>query len=123
MPIPAIEDLAARFFRELTDRELQIGQVWMADAYNLVLGRLPQLEAHITAGTVSQDALTRVVCAMVGRVFSNPEGKDREAIDDYSYNRSVAVASGLLHVTPAEIADLTPGRATNRSVRVTVYGE
>jgi hypothetical protein len=118
-----VADLADRFWRPLTIREQTIGQTWLDDAYGLLAARLPLLEANVLAGTVQTNDVVRVVCAMVARVFGNPEGKNQEAIDDYSYRRADAVADGILRVTSDEIGDLTPGRKSNRSVRLIAYGE
>jgi hypothetical protein len=47
-------DLESRFYRELTDRESGIADTWLDDAWAMLLGRRPNLQADITAGTVSQ---------------------------------------------------------------------
>jgi hypothetical protein len=116
-------DLGLRFHRPLTDREQSIAQQWLDDAYDLLLGRRPTLEADVTAGTVKESTVVRVLCAMVARVFINPEGNLSEQIDDYSYSRDALVASGALTVTQAELADITPGRRASRSVRLIAHGE
>ena len=116
-------DLEARFYRALTDRELLIAPEWLDDAWQMLLDRRPTLEADLTASTVNTRTVIRVLCAMVGRILSNPEGKLEEAIDDYRYRRDSVVSSGLLHVTPEELADVTPGRKGRRSVRLAIYGE
>lgn len=124
MSSPAtVSDLEARFYRPLTDHELAIAGVWLDDAYELLLGRRPNLADEVTAGTVRESSLIRVLCAMVARVLSNPDGKLEERIDDYSYRRDSLVSSGALHVTSGELADISPGRASRRSVRLVVYGD
>lgn len=116
-------DLRDRFFRDLTAREEFIAQIWLDDAWGLLLGRRPTLEVDITAGRVQRATVVRVLVAMVSRVFSNPDGKLEERIDDYSYRRDSLVSSGALHLTPNELADITPGRAVRRSVRLTIHGD
>lgn len=124
MPNPAsLSDLEARSFRDLTAHEQSIAQTWLDDAWALLLGRRPDLEADITADRVSESTVIRVLVSMVLRVFSNPDGKLEERIDDYSYRRDSLVSSGVLHLTPDELADITPGRAVRRSVRLTNYGD
>lgn len=118
----SVSDLQARFFRDLTPRELAIAQQWLDDAYEVLLGRRASLEADVVAGTVKESTIVRVVVGMVSRVFSNPDGKLEEHIDDYSYRRDSLVSSGALHLTSDELADITPGRAVRRSVRLTIYG-
>lgn len=116
-------DLEARFFRDLTAHEQAIAPTWLDDAYEILLGRRPNLEADIAAGTVKTSTVIRVVVAMVARVFSNPEGKVAENIDDYGYRRSDAVSDGVLYVTPEELADVSPSRTSRRSLRLVAYGE
>lgn len=119
----SVLDLEERFWRPLTDHEQSIAQRWLDDAYGILIGRRPTLEADVVAETVGEDNVIRVVCAMVARVFSNPEGKDREAIDDYSYGRSPVVRDGLLYVTAGELADISPNRTSRRSLRLVAYGD
>lgn len=124
MPNPAsTSDVESRFFRELTEREQSIADEWLDDAWDLLIGRRPTLEADMTAGTVRERTVIRVLVAMVGRIFANPEAKLEESIDDYRYRRDSVVSSGLLHVTTEELADITPGRKVNRSMRLVVYGD
>lgn len=124
MPNPAmLPDVQARF-RPLTDQEQINGIAYLDDAWWLLTGRLPNLEANLTAGRVSEGNVIRVVSNMVVRVLRNPKGLLEESIDDYRYRRDALVSSGALHVTPEELADLTPGagRLVN-SVRLVAYGE
>lgn len=117
------DDIEARFYRDLDDRERMIAPQWLDDAWALLLGRRPSLEADMAAGTVASAAVVRVLVAMVSRVLSNPEGKSEESIDDYRYRRDSIVSSGVLHVTADELADVTPGRRRRSSVRLVAYGE
>lgn len=117
-----VTDLEARW-RPLTADETLNADAFLEDAWWLLLGRRPNLEADITAGTVSEGNVRRVVSAMVLRILRNPEGKLEEAIDDYRYRRDALVASGLLHVTGDELADITPGRSRHRSARLVIYGD
>jgi hypothetical protein len=89
----------------------------------LLLGRRPTLEADMTAGTVTNANVIRVVVAMVLRVLKNPDGYEDEAIDDWRGRRSALVASGLLHITSDELADVTPGRRRRNSVRLVKDGD
>lgn len=117
-----VEDIEARW-RPLTSEETANATAFLDDAWWLLLGRRPTLEADITAGTVTEGNVVRVVCAIVLRVLRNPGGYDQEAIDDWSGRRNALVADGVLRVTSDELADITPGRARNRSVRLVVYGD
>lgn len=117
-----VEDIEARW-RPLSAQETTNAEALLDDAWALLLGRRPTLEADITAATVSEENAIRVVVAMVLRVLRNPDGKLEESIDDYSYRRDSATSTGGLYVTSDELADLTPGRRRQRSVRLVAYGD
>ncbi len=123
MANPAIvADIEARW-RPLDAQETTNAEAFLGDAWALLLSRRPNLEADITAATVSTDNVVRVVVAMVLRILKNPDGKLEESIDDYRYRRDALVASGTLHVTSDELADITPGRVHRRSVRLVTHGD
>jgi hypothetical protein len=123
MANPAVvADVAARW-RPLTTQETTNATAFLGDAWALLLSRRPTLEADITAGTVTTANVVRVVVAMVLRILRNPDGWDQESIDDWSGRRNALIADGVLRVTPDELADITPGRATRKSVRLVVYGD
>ena len=119
-----IADIEARW-RPLTEQETTNATAFLEDAWWLILGRLPLIEDYIDAGTVSEGNVKRVVVAMVRRMLRNPEGNRvvEESIDDYRQRRELLVGNDSLYLTPDELADLTPGRATRRSVRLVAYGD
>ena len=118
-----VSDVEARW-RDLTSTELINAEAFLADAWAMLLARRPTLDADITAGTVSTENAIRVVTAMVIRIMRNPDGKLSETIDDYSYTRDRLISTGALHVTPEELADLTPsGYKRAKSVRLVAHGE
>ena len=119
-----VADIEARW-RPLNSQETINATAFLEDAWWLILGRLPLIEDYITAGTVSEGNVKRVVVAMVRRMLRNPEGIRvvEESIDDYRQRRELLVGNDALYLTPDELADLTPGRATQRSVRLVAYGD
>ena len=117
-----VADIAARW-RPLTAQETINANAYLTDAWALLLSRRPSLEADITAGTVTAANVVRVVCAMVLRILKNPEGIVEYAIDDYRARRDALLSAGLLMVTGDELADITPGRARHKSVRLVIYGD
>lgn len=121
-PVVVVSDLEARW-RPLSAQESTNALAFLDDAWAMLLSRRPDLESYITAGTVSDATVVRVVCAMVLRVMKNPDGYDSESLDDYTYRRNAVIASGLLHVTPDELGDLTPVAARRQSVRLVIYGD
>lgn len=123
MPNPTtIADIEARW-RPLSDAEKVNANAFLLDAWAEILSRRPNLEADVTASKVSTENVIRVVCAMVLRVLRNPEGWDQESVDDWSGRRNSLVADGILRIAPDELASITPGRATRRSVRLVVHGD
>ncbi len=123
MPNPAtISDIEARW-RPLVDLEPINATAFLDDAWAELLSRRPTLEADMTATTVTTANVVRVVCAMVLRILKNPDGWDQESIDDWSGRRNALVADGVLRVTAEELASVSPGRSTRRSVRLVVYGD
>lgn len=119
----SITDIEDRF-QPLTDAQKNNALAYLGDAWALLTGRLPNLEANMLAGLVSTENVIRVISAMVIRVLRNPNGYLEESIDDYRRRRAELMANGALTVTTDELADLTPGsaRRTN-SVRLIAYGE
>lgn len=117
-----IFDLESRW-RPLSEQEAINAGAFLADAWGHILGRRPNLEADITAGTVSTANVTRVVCASVLRVLKNIEGWEEESQDDWRGKRNELLASGELFLTTTEWADITPGRKSRRSVRLVSYGD
>lgn len=120
-----VADVAARF-RLLQPGEIERVQAWLNDAWALVLSRRPLLETHVSDGLISEANVIRVIAGMVVRKCGNPEGKLEESIDDYSYRRDKATATGELYISPEELDDLTPVAVLGskvRSVRLVAYGE
>jgi hypothetical protein len=115
-------DIEARW-RPLTAQQNINATAYLEDAWAMLLGRRPTLDVDMAAGTVSEENVRRVVATMVLRILRNPEGKDSEQIDDYKYTRHELVASGMLHVTSDELADITPGRRRRRSIRLVKDGD
>lgn len=117
-----VADIEARW-RPLSAQETINATAFLGDAWALLLSRRPNLEDDLTAQTISEENVIRVVCAMVLRVMRNPEGLVEFALDDYRARRDALVSAGLLLVTADELADITPGRARRNSVRLTIYGD
>jgi hypothetical protein len=123
MPNPAtVSDIEARW-RPLTAQETTNATAFLDDAWELLISRRPNLETHVADGDVSEANVVRVVAWMVRRVLMNPEAWEDEAIDDWRGRRNALVAAGILTVTPDELADVTPGRARRRSVRLVAYND
>lgn len=128
MPNPATLTDVERRWRPMSDQELLNAKAFLTDAWWLLTTRLPALETAMLSSDplvfVSADNVRRVVTNMVLRMLRNPEGFVTESIDDYSYRRATAIASGALSILPDELVELTPGgRRRVRSIRLVAHGE
>jgi hypothetical protein len=121
MPNPAVQaDIEARW-RPLSDAERPAAAVRLDDAWWLLTGRAPSLEADMAAGTVATQNVVRVVADIATRVLRNPEGFEVESVDDWRGQRSALVASGVLHVTDEELAAVRPSSALGAAFTVIPY--
>jgi hypothetical protein len=101
-------DLAARW-RPLTTAETTVGTTLLGDAYGMLVRRVPNLDARVTANADGFAAVVvRVLATAVLRVMKNPDGKRSESIDDYTWQRDQAISAGVLYFTDDEMADLMP---------------
>lgn len=118
-----VQDVIDRF-RPLSDQETLNAETFLDDAWWMILGRRPNIEANIEDGSVLEANVIRILALMVRRILLNPEGLLEETIDDYRMRRDQLVSSGTLRIEPDELGDLTPGGATRvKSVRLVAYGE
>lgn len=101
---PAIvQNLSDRALRGLSDQETTVGQQWLDDAWSIIVTEVPSVGTRIEAGDQATTALAvQVECAMVMRVFNNPEGKLQEGVDDYQYRLDASVSTGALYLSDAE---------------------
>ena len=105
-------DLQARSFRTLTTGELAVGTTLLGDAWAIVLSAKPSVADRLDKlppDLVFKSLVVQTLCAMVLRVFSNPEGKLEERQDDYQYRLDAAVSSGALYLSDSELARLSEG--------------
>lgn len=98
-----VQDVAAALGREITE-PTEMSQVnhWIAKTLAIIQGRLGDLTK------LDADVLRLVVADVVARMARNPEGKQNERIDDYSYGLSSVSASGEITLTEQEWQLLTP---------------
>lgn len=124
MPNPAVyQDIEDRW-RPLTAAEIVIAPTLLDDAWWMVVGRRPNIEANMADGTVLEANVIRILASMVRRVLLNPEGLLEESIDDYRMRRDSLVSSGVLRIEPDELFDLSPsGTRRPNSVRLVAYGD
>lgn len=113
MPNPAtVADVIARW-RPLSDQETTNAETFLADAWVMLKRRMSiedvDIEALIADDVDLRADVVRVLASAVLRVMKNPDGKSRESIDDYSWQRDEALSAGLLYFTDDELDGLIPG--------------
>lgn len=113
MPNPAtVADVIARW-RPLSAQETTNAQTFLDDAWVMLKRRMAvesvDIEAQIATDADLAADVVRVLATAVLRVMKNPDGKSRESIDDYSWQRDEAISAGLLYFTDDELDGLIPG--------------
>lgn len=115
MANPAIvEDVQARFPRDLTTREQALANTKLDDAWSDLQDEVPDLADRLDAAEVGLSTKTiRVLAQAVVRVLLNPYGRKQESrgIDDASRSWTVAdgIVNGDLYFTDAELDSLRSG--------------
>lgn len=105
-----VTEVSRRLGRPITDpNEVTQVNAWINDVKAIIRARFPHIDTHLIDGTVSTDAYEFVVCSVVERKVRNPDGKQNERIDDYSYGLTEDAARGGLFLTEEEQQLLTPG--------------
>lgn len=107
-----LTDVSERLGRPITDPD-EVAQVnkWIGDVETLIRSRLPNLEPGIE-GHPSLEIAEMVVSNAVIRKVKNPDGKQNERIDDYSYGLTEEAARGSLFLTDEEWALLAPASSS-----------
>lgn len=83
-------------------------QAFLDDAEWQIKQRFPDLAERLAAGTVTIETLARVEVRAVRRIMLNPDGKDNEKIDDYSYGFNSDIANSEVAISDEEWSWLLP---------------
>jgi hypothetical protein len=99
-PAPTDPDVVAQWNR------------WLTRIENMIIARIPDLEARVTAGEITPGILADVEASAVARKILNPEGLRQvtKAIDDGSVTKIIdqSRSTGELGLTEDEWALLLP---------------
>ncbi len=103
MAYATVTDVTKRLGRAVSsnDERLQI-TTWLNDAERLILRRIPDLEAKVEDGSICRDDVVLVEANAVFRKVKNPDGKQNERIDDYSYGLGDDAAKGEVFIADDE---------------------
>lgn len=118
----SVETVSVRLGREITDRaEILQVEAWIGDVEAMVASRLPDLAERVEAGFPPASVVAAVIANAVIRKIKNPDGKQNERIDDYSYGYTTDAARGELFLTEEEWALLSPGETSGGAFSIRPY--
>lgn len=120
----SLGDLQSRALRTLSTIESTAAPVWLDDAYNKLITQLPSVETRLDAGSSVTfiNLVVATVCAMVMRVFNNPDGLLEEGVDDYTSRRDSTTSSGVLYATDDELALLAESGGSANAFTIAPVG-
>ncbi|WP_197408627.1 Gp19/Gp15/Gp42 family protein [Actinobaculum massiliense] len=109
MTVANIATVADRLGRPISDAG-EIAQVnaWLRDVTALITSRIPDYETLLAQGAIRTDVAGMVEANAVIRKLRNPDGKQSEQIDDYSYRLNRDFSRGEIFLTDQEWELLTP---------------
>ena len=113
MELAVLDDVSIRLGRRIEEgSEAQQVRAWIGDVQAMILARIPDIEERVATGLVSPAVVSAVIANAVIRKVKNPDGKQNERIDDYSYGLTADAARGELFLTDEEWALLLPNTVT-----------
>ena len=115
MASATVDDVAKTLGRPIVSAEEQDQvQDWINDAGLIISASLGPLNK------LNPDLLRLVIKESVARRVRNPDGKQNERLDDYSYGLSAEAAKASLYITDDEWALLSPEGSTQGAFSPTV---
>lgn len=106
MTYATASDVAALMARELTSEETALVGRRLAQVERMILRKIPDLAAQISAGTVDADDVADIEAEAVLRVIRNPDGLYSETDGSYTYQLSREAADNTLRILAEEWAVL-----------------
>lgn len=108
MALATVQDVQDRLGRTFNETETIQVLAWIEDVEAMVMARIPDIEDRVTGHLLNPRVVAAVVSNAVIRKVKNPDGKQNERIDDYSYGLTEDAARGELFLTAEEWALLLP---------------
>ena len=102
MAYATADDVADRMGRSLDESEAQIVEARLDDVELLILSKIPELDANVSAGKPPARLVAMVEADAIIRILRNPDGKVGETDGNYSYQLNWATVSGRLSLMPEE---------------------
>lgn len=123
MSYAVLTDVSSRLGRTVSDAA-EISQIntWLDDVEAIIKSRISDLDTRVTAGAPTEDTVVMVEAQAVVRKVKNPDGKQNERIDDYSYGLNSDASRGELFITDDEWALLLPATGTEGAFTIRPRG-
>lgn len=113
MALATVNDVATRLGRSFAEgSETAQVEAWISDVEAMISARIPDINERLESGILSAHVVSAVIANSVIRKVKNPDGKQNERIDDYSYGLTSDAARGELFLTDDEWSLLLPGAVT-----------
>lgn len=110
MAFANLNDVQIRLGRPIGDAD-EVNQVnaWISDVEATIQSRIDDLTVRVTMDPVYAALVKKIIAQIVCRKVKNPDGKQNERIDDYSYGLGSEAARADLKPTEDEWEELAPG--------------
>lgn len=118
-PLATVGDVV-ELFRPVNPAEESLIAALLRRASAIIRNNIPDLAAKIAAGTLSADLVGLAAINMVLRVVRNQHNLKSETVGPFTRTFDTSAAGGLLELTAADLALLTP-KANKRKPASTIY--
>lgn len=107
MSTGTVEDVVRRLGRPLTPAQVQQAEYVLDQIESMIVERLGDITELVIDG-VRLSTIASIEVEAAWRVMVNPDAKQNEKIDNYSYGLDASVASGAMYITDEEWERLEP---------------
>lgn len=99
-------DVTALWGRDASPEEIVLINLRLAQVERMIIRRIPDLVAQVTAATISIEDVVQVEADAVLRLVRNPDGYLSETDGNYTYMLQAGSTPGALFLTPDDWAAL-----------------
>lgn len=112
MAFANLQDVQTRLGRLISDApEIDQVNAWISDVEATIQSRIEDLPLRVALDPVYAALVNKIIAQIVCRKIKNPDGKQNERIDDYSYGLGSEAARADLKPTEDEWEELAPGNS------------
>ncbi|MGO3021951.1 MAG: Gp19/Gp15/Gp42 family protein [Brevibacterium sp.] len=110
MAFANLQDVQTRLGRLISEApEIDQVNAWISDVEATIQSRIEDLPDRVAIDPVYEALVKKIIAQIVCRKIKNPDGKQNERIDDYSYGLGSEAARADLKPTEDEWEELAPG--------------